>query len=128
MLTFAEYQALGGQVTDEAVYSKLERNALKLFHVATNMYYIKNNIDEDDNWLRVKMFKMALVAQIDYTDDVGASTEYELAQKSIKSVSIDGTTVSTDSTVKDSTKGGIYNVALDYLYETGLLYGGVDVC
>lgn len=128
MLTFAEYQALGGQVTDEAVYSKLERNALKLFNVATNMYYIKNNIDEDDNWLRVKMFKMALVAQIDYTDDVGASTEYELAQKSIKSVSIDGTTVSTDSTVKDSTKGGIYNVALDYLYETGLLYGGVDVC
>lgn len=128
MLTFAEYQALGGQVTDEAVYSKLERNALKLFNVATNMYYIKNNIDEDDNRLRVKMFKMALVAQIDYTDDVGASTEYELAQKSIKSVSIDGTTVSTDSTVKDSTKGGIYNVALDYLYETGLLYGGVDVC
>lgn len=128
MLTFAEYQALGGQVTEEAVYSKLERNALKLFNVATNMYYIKNNIDEDDNWLRVKMFKMALVAQIDYTDDVGASTEYELAQKAIKSVSIDGTTVSTDSTVKDSTKGGIYNVALDYLYETGLLYGGVDVC
>lgn len=128
MLSFSEYQELGGQVRDEEVYIKLERDATKLLNTAAQMFYIRNNIDEDPDQWRVKMFKLALVAQIDYTNDVGASTEYDMAQKAVKSVSIDGTTVTTEGTFKDSSTKGIYNVALDYLYQTGLLFGGVDVC
>lgn len=128
MLSFSEYQKLGGKLTDEAVYTKLERDAVQLLNSATQMFYVRNDIDADQDEWRVKMFKLALVAQIDYSNDVGASTEYEMSQKAVKSVSIDGTTVTTDGTFKDSSTGGIYNVALDYLYQTGLLFGGVDVC
>ncbi|GAB9260896.1 hypothetical protein CANFE03_05560 [Ligilactobacillus animalis] len=128
MLSFSEYQELGGRLNDEVIYTKLERDAVQLLNSATQMFYIRNNIDEDPDQWRVKMFKMALVAQIDYTNDIGASTEYEMSQKAVKSVSIDGTTVTTDGTFKDSSTKGIYNIALDYLYQTGLLFGGVDVC
>lgn len=128
MLNFSEYQKLDGQVTDEEVYIKLERDALKLLNAATQMFYVKNNIDEDQDEWRVKMFKMALVAQIDYTNEVGASTEYDMSQKAVKSVSIDGTTVTTEGTFKDISTRGIYNIALDYLYQAGLIFGGVDVC
>ena len=128
MLSFSEYQELGGRLTDEVLYTKLEHDAVQLLDSATQMFYVRNNIDEDPDQWRVKMFKLALVAQIDYTNDVGASTEYEMSQKAVKSVSIDGTTVTTDGTFKDSSTGGIYNVALDYLYQAGLLFGGVDVC
>lgn len=128
MLSFSEYQELGGKLTDEAVYAKLERDAVQLLNSATQMFYVVNDIDTDRDEWRVKMFKLALVAQIDYSNDVGASTEYEMSQKAVKSVSIDGTTVTTEGTFKDSSTKGIYNVALDYLYQTGLLFGGVDVC
>ena len=128
MLSFSEYQKLGGKLTDEAVYTKLERDAVQLLNSATQMFYVRNDISADQDEWRVKMFKLALVAQIDYTNDVGASTEYGMSQKAVKSVSIDGTTVTTDGTFKDSSTKGIYNVALDYLYQTGLLFGGVDVC
>lgn len=128
MLSFSEYQELGGKLNDETVYAKLERDAVQLLNSATQMFYVVNDIDTDKDEWRVKMFKLALVAQIDYSNDVGASTEYEMSQKAVKSVSIDGTTVTTDGTFKDSSTGGIYNVALDYLYQTGLLFGGVDVC
>ncbi|WGN89156.1 hypothetical protein [Ligilactobacillus faecis] len=84
MLIFSEYQELGGQVRDEDVYIKLERDALKLLNTATQMFYIRNNIDEDPDQWRVKMFKLALVAQIDYTNDVGASTEYEYRRKLLR--------------------------------------------
>ncbi len=127
MLGFLEYQELGGQATEE-VYTKLEQDALRLLNTATQMFYVKNNIDEDQDEWRVKMFKMALVAQIDYTNDIGASTEYDMSQKAVKSVSIDGTTVTTEGTFKDSSTRGIYNIALDYLYQAGLIFGGVDVC
>lgn len=127
MLSFSEYQELGGRLTDEVVYTKLEHDAVQLLNSATQMFYVRNDIDADQDEWRVKMFKLALVAQIDYTNDVGASTEYEMSQKAVKSVSIDGTTVTTDGTFKDSSTGGIYNIALDYLYQTGLLFGGVDV-
>lgn len=118
MLSFSEYQELGGRLTDEVIYTKLEHDAVQLLNTATQMFYVRNDISTDQDEWRVKMFKMALVAQIDYTNDVGASTEYEMAQKA----------VTTDGTFKDSSTGGIYNIALDYLLQTGLLFGGVDIC
>lgn len=60
MLSFSEYQELGGRLTDEAVYTKLERDAVQLLNSATQMFYVVNNIDEDPDQWRVKMFKLVL--------------------------------------------------------------------
>lgn len=84
MLSFSEYQELGGRLTDEVIYTKLEHDAVQLLNTATQMFYVRNDISTDQDEWRVKMFKMALVAQIDYTNDVGASTEYEMAQKLLR--------------------------------------------
>ncbi len=78
------------------------------------MFYVRNDISTGQDEWRVKMFKLALVAQTDYTNDIGVSTEYEMSQKTVKSVSIDGTTVTTDGTFKDSSTGGIKNANLIY--------------
>nr|DAE38594.1 MAG TPA: Head Tail Connector Protein [Caudoviricetes sp.] len=92
------------------------------------MFYITHDIDSDPNEYRVKMFRMAMVVQIDFAKSTGVVTAYDIAQQSIKSVSIDGTTVTTDKTLSDLTRDGLYDLARQYLLETGLLYRGAWIC
>lgn len=131
-LSFEQYKDLNGdieaKVTDQEEFNKLERDAEHLFDSATDYFYVRHiKIDDDPDVYRVNMFRRALALQIDYTHDLGASTSYDIANQSIKSVSIDGTTVTTDKTASGDSRGGIYKLALDYLYETGLLYRGVGL-
>lgn len=127
LLSFEEYKKLGG-TADKNNYPKLEQNAEDLINPITHDFYVCNSIDTDEDTYRVKCFKKALELQIEFTNSLGASTPYDMAQQSITSVSIDGTTVSTDMSIKDLTQGGIYNLALEYLYRTGLLYRGIPSC
>ena len=115
LLNKNEFQKLTGIVPD-ADFDKL------------GMYYELHSIDEDTDINRVNWFKKALALQIQYMSDIGASSTYEMAQKDIKSVSIDGTSVSTGTSPTDSATNGVYNLALEYLFYTGLLYRGISSC
>ena len=75
LLTFDDYKdKFGGiKVTDEIKYNALESDAEDLFNIATHMFYVENNIEDDPDQERAKLFKKALKLQIDYTSDLGAS-------------------------------------------------------
>lgn len=129
LLKFEEYQNLGGTASADD-FDKLERDAEDLINPLTNNFYVLHSIDTDEDTYRVNCFKKALELQINYTNSIGASTPYEMAEKDIKSISVDGTTVSTGSSpVGDSvTTGGVYRTAIDQLYMAGLLFRGIPSC
>ena len=114
-------------VTEAKEFTKLERNAENLFNAVTNFFYVHNDIEQDFPE-RVTIFRKALALQIDYTGAIGASTSYEIVEKDIKSVEVDGTSVTTGKSAADESIDGIYKLALRYLVETGLLYRGVPHC
>ncbi len=127
LLSQKEFQELTSKSTN-ADFDTLEKAAENMINPLTRMYYERNSIDEDTDTNRVNWFKKALALQIEYMDDIGATSTYEMAQKDIKSVSIDGTSVSTGTSPTDSSTNGVYNLALEYLFYTGLLYRGVSSC
>lgn len=127
LLSQKEFQELTNRSTN-ADFDKLEVAAESMINPLTGMYYELHSIDEDTDTNRVNWFKKALALQIQYMSDIGASSTYEMAQKDIKSVSIDGTSVSTGTSPTDSATNGVYNLALEYLFYTGLLYRGVSSC
>lgn len=127
LLSQKEFQELTSKSTN-ADFDTLEKAAENMINPLTRMYYERNSIDEDSDTNRVNWFKKALALQIEYMDDIGATSTYEMAQKDIKSVSIDGTSVSTGTSPTDSSTNGVYNLALEYLFYTGLLYRGVSSC
>lgn len=127
LLNKDEFQKLTGIVPD-ADFDKLEKAAESMINPLTGMYYELHSIDEDIDINRVNWFKKALALQIQYMSDIGASSTYEMAQKDVKSVSIDGTSVSTGTSPTDSATNGVYNLALEYLFYTGLLYRGISSC
>ena len=127
LLNKDEFQKLTGIVPD-ADFDKLEKAAESMINPLTGMYYELHSIDEDTDINRVNWFKKALALQIQYMSDIGSSSTYEMAQKDIKSVSIDGTSVSTGTSPTDSATNGVYNLALEYLFYTGLLYRGISSC
>lgn len=124
LLTFAEYQKMGGTATEDN-YKKLEQDAEDLINPITNDYYVLNSIDTDEDKYRVRCFKKALELQINFSNDIGASTPYGMSDQDIKSVSVDGTSVTKGTTPINFVTGGIYNVALEYLYRGGFLYRGI---
>lgn len=127
LLSQKEFQELTSKSTN-ADFDTLEKAAENMINPLTRMYYERNSIDEDTDTNRVNWFKKALALQIEYMDDIGATSTYEMAQKDVKSVSIDGTSVSTGTSPTDSSTNGVYNLALEYLFYTGLLYRGVSSC
>lgn len=130
LLSFDDYQnKFGGiQVTDENEFKELESSTENLFNALTRMFYVKHEIDADPNKFRVKMFRKAMTVQIDFAKSTGVITDYDIAQQSIKSVSIDGTTVTTNKTLSDLTRNGLCDLAGEYLFETGLLFRGAWIC
>ena len=127
LLSQKEFQELTSKSTN-ADFDTLEKAAENMINPLTRMYYERNSIDEDTDTNRVNWFKKALALQIEYMDDIGATSTYEMAQKDVKSVSIDGTSVSTGTSPTDSATNGVYNLALEYLFYTGLLYRGISSC
>lgn len=124
LLDFAEYQDLGGTATEED-YKKLEQDAEDLINPITNDFYVLNSIDTDEDKYRVRCFKKALELQINFSNDIGASTPYGMSDQDIKSVSVDGTTVTKGTTPTNFVTNGVYNLARDYLYRGGFLFRGI---
>jgi len=124
LLSFAEYQKLGGTAPMDK-YPKLENDAEDLINPITNDYYVLHSIDDDEDKYRVRCFKKALELQINFSNDIGASTPYGMSDQDIKSVSVDGTTVTKGTTPTNFVTNGVYNLARDYLYRGGFLFRGI---
>lgn len=124
LLTYDDYKKFGGTL-EEKKFLALEQDAEDLINPLINFYYETNSIDDDTDYYRVRLVKKAVYLQVRYTDDIGASTPYGMTEKDIKSVSIDGTSVSTGSSATDYADGGIYSLSIEYLYMSGLLFRGI---
>ena len=124
LLDFAEYQDLGGTAAEDN-YKKLENDAEDLINPITNDYYVLNSIDTDEDKYRVRCFKKALELQINFSNDIGASTPYGMSDQDIKSVSVDGTSVTKGTTPINFVTGGIYKLTLEYLFRGGFFFSRV---
>lgn len=127
-LSYDLYSKELGGIASEDKFKALEANTESMFDARTRMYYQKHSIDEDTNSWRVLMFRKAMTAQINYLFANDITSTDELINKDIKSVSIDGTTITNNSSIKDTNSNGISNLALEYLAQTGLLFRGVSSC
>lgn len=124
ILSYEDYQQLGGKLA-ETTFKQLESDAEDLINPLINFYYEENAIEDDPDKLRAKLVKKAVFLQVKYTSDLGASTPYAMTEKDIKSVSVDGTSVSTGSSATDYAENGIYSLSIDYLYQSGLMFRGI---
>ena len=124
LLSFDEYHELGGTAPIDK-YPKLEQDAEDLINPITNDYYGLHSIDNDEDKYRVRCFKKALELQINFSFEIGASTPYEMSNQDVKSVSVDGTTVTKGTTPTNFVTNGVYNLARDYLYRCGFLFRGI---
>lgn len=127
-LSYDLYSKELGGIASEDKFKALEANTESMFDARTRMYYQKHSIDEDTNGWRVLMFRKAMTEQINYLFANDVANADELVNKDIKSISIDGTTVTNNSSVNDTNSNGISNLALEYLVQTGLLFRGVGLC
>lgn len=128
-LTYEEFKDLSNIHIDEDEFNKLLPKATAVIDNVTSYFYVKNDIEQDNKW-RVKQFKRALCAQIEYFNEVGGTT-HESINSAPQSFTAGRTTVSNSGryrTVGES--DGKTIVAEDvfvFLEGTGLLYRGVTV-
>ncbi|SDJ68032.1 hypothetical protein [Alkalibacterium thalassium] len=128
-LTFIEYQQLtdlSTEVTADA-FKKLLPKASAVLDAETSNYYKFNDI-EQDNPFRRDQFKLALCSQIEYFNDLGATT-FERINSAPQTFSAGRTSVSNSSRYNPSgsneSKSLIAEDVFLYLQGTGLLYRGV---
>lgn len=128
-LTYDEFKDLSHKDISETKFKELIRKASAVLNAETSFFYVKNDIEKDNEW-RVNQFKQALVAQIEYFDEVG-STTVEGINSAPQSFSAGRTTVTNPSRYKASDKNESKSLVAEdvyiYLNGTGLLYAGVSV-
>src|SRR5690625_2906319 len=128
-LTYEEFKDLSNIDIDEDEFNKLLPKATAVIDNVTSYFYVKNDIEQDNKW-RVKQFKQALCAQIEYFNEVGGTT-HESINSAPQSFTAGRTTVSKSGRYKtDGESDGKTIVAEDvfvFLEGTGLLYRGVTV-
>ncbi len=124
LIDYETYQELGGTVLGPD-FEKLESDAEDVINPLINFFYLHKDIDTDMDKERVWLVQKAITLQIDFTSRLGSSTPDEMAKNDVKSVNVDGTSVSTGLSPLSFTQHGVYTVALDYLYQSGLLFKGV---
>lgn len=127
LLSYKDYSALGGTVS-EPDFHDLESDAEDLINPLIGFFYQHKDINEDVDEERVWLVRKAITLQIDFTQRIGSSTPDEMTKGDVKSVSIDGTSVTTNLSPLNYTQHGIYTVAYDYLYRSGLLFRGIRSC
>ena len=129
-LTFDEFKELAPQIDiKESEFNSLLRKASAVLNNITRYFYVKNDITNDNSW-RVNQFKQALVAQIEYFHELGATT-FESINNAPQSFTAGRTTVSNASRYKsggeNETKSLVAEDVFIFLEGTGLLYTGVAV-
>jgi|SRR5699024_2135269 len=128
-LTYEEFNDLSDVELEQSEFNSLLKKASAILNNITSFFYVKNDIEQDNEW-RVNQFKQALVAQIEYFDELDATT-YESINNAPQSFSAGRTSVSNASRYKaggeNETKSLVSEDVFIYLEGTGLLYAGVAV-
>ena len=129
-LTYDEFKDLAPHVDlGENEFNNLLPKASDVLNNVTSHFYAKHDIEQDNSW-RVKQFKKALCAQIEYFNEVGSTTS-EGINNAPRSFTAGRTTVTNDSRYKTSgeneTKSLISDDVFVFLEGTGLLYRGGTV-
>lgn len=123
-LTYAEYQDLGFSEMDETEFGKLVKKASDVIDGITRFFYQFNDI-EDDVEFRRNQFKKAVAAQIEYFNDVGATSSHEINNP--LTVQIGRTQVGMGANNQKEANTLVSSDAYTYLKGTGLLYRGLGV-
>lgn len=127
-LTFEEFKSLAGSSDDLMPQFEVNiRKASAILDNVTDNFYQFHDINEDKVSFRVERFKLALCAQIEYFNEMGANT-FEGINKAPQTVSMGRTSVSNGSRYNASganeSKSLIAEDVYTYLEGTGLLYRG----
>lgn len=125
-LTYDEFKDLSQVDLEESKFNALIKKASAILNNITGYFYVKNDIAKDNEW-RVKQFKQALCAQIEYFHEVG-STTFEGINKSPQSFSAGRTTITNASRSSETSteKSLVAEDVYLYLEGTGLLYSAVS--
>lgn len=128
-ITFEEFKELSQAEIDETKFNSLIKKASALLNNITSYFYVINDISLDNPW-RVNQFKQALCAQIEYFNELGATT-FESINNAPQTFSAGRTSVSNASRYNPSgdneSKSLVAEDVYIYLEGTGLLYAGVFV-
>jgi hypothetical protein len=126
-LTYEEFKKLSNADIDETTFDSLIKKASAVLNTVTSYFYVKNDIEKDNEW-RVNQFKQALCAQIEYFNEVGAST-FEGINRAPQSFSAGRTSVTNTSrsNTGNESKSLVAEDVYIYLRGTGLLFSGVAV-
>lgn len=128
-LTYDEFKDLSQVDLEEPKFNALIKKSSAILNNITGYFYVKNDIEKDNEW-RVKQFKQALCAQIEYFHEVGATT-FEGINNAPQTFSAGRTSVSNTSRFnaggENESKSLVAEDVYVYLSGTGLLYAGVAV-
>jgi len=128
-LTFTEFKELSKSEIDEPTFDRLITKASAILSNITSYFYVKNDIEQDNEW-RVNQFKQALCAQIEFFDEVGA-TSFEGINNSPQTFQAGRTSVSNTSRFNASGENESKSLVAEdvyiYLEGTGLLYAEVSL-
>lgn len=128
-LTYDEFKELSNAGVDEVAFDKLLPKASAILDNTTNHYYVRRDIEKDNLW-RTRQFKLALSGQIEYFNELGATT-FESINSSPQSFQAGRTSVSNASRFNPSgeneSKSLVAEEVFMYLEGTGLLYSGLSV-
>lgn len=128
-LTYEEYVILSQHELEMKQFEKLLPKATSIIDNVTSHFYVRNDIAKENTW-RVRQFKLALCAQIEYFDQLG-STTFEQINNTPQTFSAGRTSVSNASRYNPSganeSKPLIAEDVFIYLEGTGLLSAAVSV-
>lgn len=128
-LTFEEFLEMTNMDIDQYTFKKLCAKASAILDNVTSYFYHHHDIGKDNLW-RVRQFKLALCSQIEYFNELGAST-FEAINKTPQSFQAGRTSVSNASRFNPSgeneSKSLVAEEVYMYLAGSGLLYSGVNL-
>lgn len=128
-LTYEEFLLLSQHELEKEKFEKLLPKATAVIDNVTSHFYARYIMATDNSW-RVRQFKLALCAQIEYFDHLGATT-FEQINNTPQTFSAGRTSVSNASRYNPSganeSKPLVAEDVFIYLDGTGLLYSGVGV-
>lgn len=128
-ITFQEFQKLtGNSELEEKEFDSLLHRASDFMDVKTRAFYQQNELESDVSQFRRDRFKKAVAYQIEYMQDTGAKSSYDI--NTPQSWSIGRTSVTEasryNSTGQNEAPSIVSEDAISMLSGTGLLYRGVS--
>ena len=126
-LSYEEFQDLNQAELEKTQFDKLLPKSSAVLDNITDRFYQRCDMAQDNTW-RVRQFKQALCAQIEYFDALGATT-FESINNSPQTFSAGRTSVSNASRYNpagsNESKPLVAEDVFLYLEGTGLLYRAV---